>query len=84
MFGGTIMDINVKCVFVFIFFVIFYVSYDCNRCYAKTMPAKKYLIDETVGDTNVKKLGKLGNEYICGVGGDYIWRGIWESQYSNN
>lgn len=51
---------------------------------AKTMPAKKYLIDETVGDTNVKKLGKLGTEYICGVGGDYIWRGIWESQYSNN
>lgn len=51
---------------------------------AKTMPAKKYLIDETVGDTNVKKLGNLGKEYICGVGGDYIWRGIWESQYSNN
>lgn len=51
---------------------------------AKTMPAKKYLMDETVGDTNVKKLGKLGTEYICGVGGDYIWRGIWESQYSNN
>lgn len=21
---------------------------------------------------------------VCGVGGDYIWRGIWESQYSNN
>lgn len=38
MFGGTIMDINVKCVFVFIFFVIFYVSYDCNRCYAKINP----------------------------------------------
>ena len=38
MFGGTIMDINVKCVFVFIFFVIFYASYDCNRCYAKINP----------------------------------------------
>lgn len=24
--------------FVFIFFVIFYVSYDCNRCYAKINP----------------------------------------------
>lgn len=21
---------------------------------------------------------------VCGVGGDYIWRDIWESQYSNN
>ena len=38
MFGGMIMDINVKCVFVFIFFVIFYVSYDCDRCYAKINP----------------------------------------------
>ena len=38
LFGGMIMDINVKCVFVFIFFVIFYVSYDCDRCYAKINP----------------------------------------------
>ena len=38
MFGGMIIDINVKCVFVFIFFVIFYVSYDCDRCYAKINP----------------------------------------------
>ena len=48
------------------------------------MPAKKYLMDETVGDTNVKKLGRLGKNHVESVFGDYIWRGIWESQYSNN
>ncbi|MGN0140243.1 MAG: hypothetical protein ACI39B_07130 [Methanobrevibacter smithii] len=32
------MDINVKCVFVFIFSVIFYVSFACDRDYAKINP----------------------------------------------
>ena len=33
MFGGMIMDINVKCVFVFIFFVIFVLSWHCYNYY---------------------------------------------------
>lgn len=33
MFGGMIMDINVKYVFVFIFFVIFVLSWHCYNYY---------------------------------------------------
>ena len=41
-------------------------------------------MDETVVEKNLKKLGRIGKYHVESVFGDYIWRGIWESQYSNN